>query len=217
MATFDGYTHKKSSLRTKAAFLSAFLSLMRQKNFDEISVSDLIKGAGYSRTTFYSYYQDKFDMVEKIVDEEAVDFVNAICGPIPNDAVMKFDSKMFLPGLSLFRHVAQRKDLYYFLIHNMLPGYSMDFFCRKTSKVFHSIISIEITDHSMSELNFDLYCYITTDTYLSFIKYWELHDFSFSPEYMAEQMMTNWINVKKVSSVSVKTMPPAFNILEALG
>lgn len=216
MATFEGNKSNKSSARTKTAFLNAFLHLMREKTFDTIFVSDIIELAGYSRPTFYSYYQDKYDMVAKIIDEEAVNFVNAVCAPIPDDATMTFESDVFLPGLSLFRHVAERKELYYYLIHNMLPGYSMDSMCRKICRVFQRVLSIELTEECPN-MNVDLYNYITTDTYLAFIKYWEMHDFSFTPEYLATQMMTNWVKIKKVSSVKVNALPPSINIIEMMG
>ena len=87
--------------------------------------------------------------------------------------------------------------------------------CRKITNVFKQVISIQ-TDSSVQNLNFDLYCYITSDTYLAFIKYWHYHGYSFTPEYMAKQMMTNWIKVKKVSSVSVKELPTTVNILDII-
>lgn len=215
MAEFESSKLKKSSVRTRTAFLNALLWLMKRKPFDDISVSALIERAGYSRTTFYSYYQDKFDMLEKIMDEEAVNFVSAVCYPIPTDDTMRFDSNIFLPGLSLFRHVAERKDLYYLLIHNKLPGQSTDSLTRRISKVFQKVLSVEITEPPPN-LNYDLYCYITSDTYLAFIKYWEMHDFSYSPEYMAEQMMENFVKLKKVSGVYVRNLPPPFNIWDAM-
>ena len=126
---------------------------------------------------------------------------------------MTFESDIYIPGLSLFEHVEQNKNLYYVLIHNMLPNYSMDSFCQKISKVFEQVISIELSGN-LQELDFPLYCYITSDTYIAFIKYWELHNFSFTPKYMARQMMTNWVRVKKVSSVSVKKLPSNFNTID---
>lgn len=210
---FKGNEHKKSRLRTKAALSDAFLTLLSKKTFDEISVSNIIDLAGYSRTTFYSYYQDKYDMIDKMIDDEVVAFVNAVCHPIPNDSYMRLDSDIYLPGLSLFEHVLEQKALYYALIHYLLPGYSTDLFCLRMSKVFQQVISITLPEE-IPELNFPLYCYITGDSYLAFIKYWELHDFSFTPEYLARQMMSNWVKIKKVSSVSIKPLPSTFNIMD---
>lgn len=215
MATFESAANKKSSIRTKTAFFNAFVKLMKKKSFEEISVSDLIQEAGYSRTTFYSYYQDKFDMIEIIINDEAVKFINALCGPIPIDNPLLFDSDIYLPGLSLFEYIEKQKDFYSLLIHNQIPNYSMDVMCKKISNVMKRVITIE-TEASVKNLNFDLYCYISTDTYLSFIKYWEIHNFSFTPEYMAKQMMTNWVKVKKVGGVSVKELPATINILDIM-
>ena len=71
MEIFSEKENKKSTLRTKEALLNALLTLVMQKSFDEITVSNIIQLSGYSRTTFYNYYEDKYDMIEKIIDEEA--------------------------------------------------------------------------------------------------------------------------------------------------
>ena len=112
MANFESSANKKSSVRTKTAFFNAFIKLLKKKTFDEISITDLINEAGYSRTTFYSYYQDKFDMVNIMINDEAIKFVNALCNPIPTDNQMVFDSDVYLPGLSLFQYIEQQKDFY---------------------------------------------------------------------------------------------------------
>lgn len=217
MASFSNEITKKSSIRTKNAFFDAFISLMKKKSFEEISVSDLINEAGYSRTTFYSYYQDKFDMIESFVNDEALRFINALCDPIPVDNRMVFDTDMFLPGLSMFKYIESRKDFYIFLIHGKITNYSMDIMCRKISNVLKRVIMIE-TDSTvnLNDLDFDLYCYITTNTYLSFVKYWEFHDFSFTPEYMAKQMMINWVKVKRVEGLSIHELPSTVNVLDIM-
>ncbi len=50
--------------RTKAQLRDAMIQLLREKTFDQISTTELVKIAGVSRSGFYTHYQDKYDMID---------------------------------------------------------------------------------------------------------------------------------------------------------
>ena len=50
----------------KDRIAAAFLTLMKQKNVDKISVKDLAEHCQISRQTFYYHYQDILEVVEWI-------------------------------------------------------------------------------------------------------------------------------------------------------
>ncbi len=49
--------------KTKKALFDAFIKLLSQKPFDEITVNELCDEAGVRRATFYKHYADKFDFL----------------------------------------------------------------------------------------------------------------------------------------------------------
>lgn len=51
---------------TKKVIRSAFLSLLREKNVKQITVTELCKLAEINRATFYKHYRDAFDLLEQI-------------------------------------------------------------------------------------------------------------------------------------------------------
>lgn len=51
-------------IKTKEALFDALGRLLREKEFDRITVSDIVKEAGITRKTFYNHYQDKIEMVQ---------------------------------------------------------------------------------------------------------------------------------------------------------
>ncbi len=55
--------------RTKAAIREALVSLVEEKSFDVLSVSDITRRADINRGTFYLHYQDKFDLLEQTETE----------------------------------------------------------------------------------------------------------------------------------------------------
>ena len=66
----DYIMSEKEDLRvrkTKKALFDAFIKLLSQKPFDEITVNELCDEAGVRRATFYKHYSDKFDFLTAYV------------------------------------------------------------------------------------------------------------------------------------------------------
>ncbi|MBY5033939.1 TetR/AcrR family transcriptional regulator [Streptococcus gallolyticus] len=51
--------------RTKKAIEKAMVNLLKHQSFDEISTSQLAKNAGISRSSFYTHYKDKYEMIDR--------------------------------------------------------------------------------------------------------------------------------------------------------
>nr|MCR5202043.1 TetR/AcrR family transcriptional regulator [Lachnospiraceae bacterium] len=51
------------------AICDAFLLLLKEKELEKISVSDLIKKAGIVRTTFYNHYENMDYFIEAMEDK----------------------------------------------------------------------------------------------------------------------------------------------------
>jgi AcrR family transcriptional regulator len=58
--------------RTQKLLREALIALIEEQSFDTITVGEIAERAMVSRAAFYRYYQDKYDLVEKIF-EEAMD------------------------------------------------------------------------------------------------------------------------------------------------
>lgn len=52
----------------KAEFLTAFWKLYEKKEIEKISIRELCQTAGYNRTTFYVYYDDIYDLLDKAIE-----------------------------------------------------------------------------------------------------------------------------------------------------
>lgn len=62
----NSYRSKKIDLRvqkTHKALLDALLTLLRRRNFNDITINDLCSEAFVSRATFYSHFNDKYDLL----------------------------------------------------------------------------------------------------------------------------------------------------------
>lgn len=56
-------------IKTKATIRKAFLDLLKEKDFDNIMISDITNAAMINRGTFYLHYKDKYDLMESLENE----------------------------------------------------------------------------------------------------------------------------------------------------
>lgn len=59
----------KRIYKTKKNLKQTLLSMMDTKPFEKISVTELCREAATSRITFYTYYQDKYDLLDEIYSD----------------------------------------------------------------------------------------------------------------------------------------------------
>jgi len=56
-------------VKTLEAIKKAILELMNEKNFDDITIQDISDRANVNRSTVYLHYLDKYDLLDKLIDE----------------------------------------------------------------------------------------------------------------------------------------------------
>lgn len=56
-------------LKSQEAIKTALLQLMTEKTFDDITIRDIADRANVNRGTIYLHYVDKFDLLDKVVEE----------------------------------------------------------------------------------------------------------------------------------------------------
>lgn len=63
---------------TKKVIKETFIKLLNEKDITKISVSEICKIADINRATFYRYYIDIFDLLDKIEEEFQKELINII-------------------------------------------------------------------------------------------------------------------------------------------
>lgn len=64
---------KKEDLRitkTKKTLFNSLLELMKIKSFEEIKISDICQNALINRSTFYSHFEDKYELLVSLLDNQ---------------------------------------------------------------------------------------------------------------------------------------------------
>ncbi|MEH7097921.1 TetR/AcrR family transcriptional regulator [Neobacillus vireti] len=73
-----GIKGNRRTLYSKKVIIDAFLKLLQEKNLNKITVTDICKEADINRGTFYSYYNDPFDLMRSIEEEMAEKMMSTI-------------------------------------------------------------------------------------------------------------------------------------------
>jgi AcrR family transcriptional regulator len=55
-------------LKTQESLKKAVIELMTEKSFDEITIQDIADRADVNRGTIYLHYQDKYDLLDKLIE-----------------------------------------------------------------------------------------------------------------------------------------------------
>ncbi|MCP8970902.1 TetR/AcrR family transcriptional regulator [Ectobacillus ponti] len=64
--------------KSQKAIKDAFVELMAEKGFDQITMQDLSERANVGRRTIYHHYMDKYDLLDKLIGEH-LDELSTLC------------------------------------------------------------------------------------------------------------------------------------------
>jgi len=96
----------------KMCLRDSYFSLLKKKNTDNITVSEIVKLAGLSRMSFYRYYQTKDDIVRQYIDDSFQKFMGELKENPVKDAQ--------LPATLLFSYFRSNKTRIKLLIEKRL-------------------------------------------------------------------------------------------------
>ena len=87
----------RSALRSRRMIREAFLSLLREKSFEKITVTDVVNRADINRSTFYAHYPDVRGLVDSIIQKNLDDSMDLIRNTTFRDLLL--DPMPFLTSL----------------------------------------------------------------------------------------------------------------------
>lgn len=99
-------TEDRRIQRTRQGLQDALLALILEKGFDAVTVQDVIDHANVGRSTFYSHFQDKEDLLLSGFEHLRTEFERFFM----EQAVT--DESPWALSLSMFQHAESRRDIY---------------------------------------------------------------------------------------------------------
>ncbi|WP_312094901.1 TetR/AcrR family transcriptional regulator [Niallia sp.] len=171
--------------KSKKALKNALITLMDQKDFKDISITNIVELADVNRGTFYRHYQYKEDLLEDLTNDVLSDLIWAYRFPYVH--LDTFDvSTLSSNSIKIFEHV-QRHALFYKLI------FSSDFLYDYQQRIYQTLKNINIEDFEYAlidpKINRNLHISYQANAIIGMIMEWVKEDFCYPTEYMAEQLL----------------------------
>lgn len=174
--------------RTKELIRSSFLSLIAEKGFDTITVQDITQKAQINRATFYRHYKDKYDLLEKIIDEKLDIFLKSINPKSFHSIPYQYSEEEPHPiYFALFEHILEHIEFYKVMLGSnglyefrvRMINVVIDAFYNEFLEIFHKR-EVKVPEDIL--INY----IISAD--LGVITYWVESGMKYSPKFMAQQL-----------------------------
>lgn len=180
-------TQDRRVKRTKKALETAFLELIHEEDYRNITIFAICGKADYTRSAFYSHFNSKEDLIQKIIEHRVGSLRNVLKDPYLVTRQMEID--MFYPAtLMLFDHIYNNRDFYQ-LMKN--PDFKLILQENMLKMFIHHFlfdISFEYGDRTLN-IEKEIKAYHLAYATLGVIHYWIDQEFRFSSQYMAEELM----------------------------
>ena len=164
---------------TKKIIKDTFLNLLKEKEISKITVSEICKLSDINRATFYRYYLDIYDLLEKIEQDFILELVNA--------TENQNDTSVSLYTKEILKVFFNNKDLVK-LIFNTKNGIgSLDNILEATYDKCESIWRRDLRDDVTIE-EIDLAFVFIFNGVLGVINYWIKNDFDDSIDNISTQV-----------------------------
>ncbi|AEN88485.1 TetR/AcrR family transcriptional regulator [Priestia megaterium] len=176
--------------KTRKAIITAYLSLLEEKNMHAVSVSDITERADINRATFYAHYEDKQQLQEQSIKEILDDLEEAIEIDESGERSAEFSLTMLHEIFQrMFENIYIHREFYAV----MLGEHGPSIFAEKLQDIIRTYTQKGLEVVHVKDINLivspDIYLSYVTSAQLGVIHYWRKHQFKQSPVFMAEQLL----------------------------
>ncbi|ALS23860.1 TetR/AcrR family transcriptional regulator [Paenibacillus naphthalenovorans] len=174
--------------RTRLMIQESLISLILEKGFERISVKDIADHANVNRSTFYAHYQDKFDLLDTIIEEKLALLSKLFkeTGPQVESRLLKFDE----PDpyfVVLFNYMADSARFY----KVMFTFLEQERFKLKMQEVIREALYDRISRLRMEQklsVPLDIVLDYASSSVMGVAENWVKKDIIYSPHHMALQL-----------------------------
>ncbi|MDT0091408.1 TetR/AcrR family transcriptional regulator [Listeria marthii] len=171
--------------KTKQALNQALFTLLDQKPFQQITITDIVTEADVNRGTFYKHYRDKEELLDSIIEEILTDLKSAYQDPYLHST--HFSIQTLTPSMiKIFDHVFSHQAFYKQVIKSTIrPSFQ-----NQVCDVIRELVLTDVAsfpDSSGAEPL--LLATYQAHAIFGIIVFWAEEDFAHSPQYMSEQLL----------------------------
>lgn len=186
--------------KSKKGLKDALITLMAEKEFEKITVTDLVQKADLNRGTFYKHFQTKEELLEELTNDIFDDLIRSYREPYIGIGKLHIED-LTTSSVKIFEHVYQYGSFYSVMIHS----HALSGFQDKIISVLTQLSYDEIGfDHIPNAINHELLTNYHVYGLYGLIISWVKGGFKYSPTHMTEQLIEMLNYTSKLPIVNIK-------------
>ena len=167
--------------RTQLLIRDAFIELLIEQGFDQITVSAITKRANINRATFYRHYTDIHDLASRLTD--------LLFGDVATQFNERLDRNNVENWAALFEHVAQYAAFYRAMIsQNGIPGFR-DRVQASVENEMLKQLEVSGVETEQAKIPISLTIRYLAAAQVGFMQWWLENDMPFRPLEAADYLM----------------------------
>ncbi|HLZ56904.1 MAG TPA: TetR/AcrR family transcriptional regulator [Ktedonosporobacter sp.] len=164
----------RRSQRTRLMIITALGELLRERRYEAVTVQDILDRANIGRSTFYTHYFDKEDVMASLTEY--------MMNTLQQHLSQKEREQEILPSLEMFRHVQEN----YQVMAGLMRGYGTETFWKIGQAIFRDRIEQALTAH-LSEnyspsIPLPMVSQYLTGAFMHLLKWWVEAEMPYTPE-----------------------------------
>ncbi|MCS0673496.1 TetR/AcrR family transcriptional regulator [Cytobacillus firmus] len=164
--------------KTQEAIKKAFIELMNEKQFDKITLQDISDRANVNRRTIYLHYMDKFDLLDKLIEEH----INKL-----QEMFESLSETDFIAGGQAIFEYFQKNYLFFstMLVSGGAQNFRAQYIEFSVELLKNEVITAEGKNKGLSE---DIILRFVSAAYVEVVEWWLKNQMPYPPRVMAEQV-----------------------------
>lgn len=155
-------------IKTKQVIQEALFSLMQEKQYSKITIQEIIDRANVGRSTFYSHYETKEDLLLSCI-AHLLEMLNQY---IINYLEMEEEVPRLLPVVELFDHIRENSRM----MKGLMKSDSSDLFFNKIqiywNKSIENYLNTKLPRNATPEIPLIIITNHITSTLINLLKWW---------------------------------------------
>lgn len=171
----------KRKEKTLNAIFDAFENLIQEKNYDDITIQDILDISKIGRSTFYSYFKEKDDLLDAIGSNI---FEHVFSHSLEEEGSHDFSKSNFYDYRSLITHIFYHIQDKKVLMKGILRSNGINIFLNEFKSHLYKLADSYYANYPSlaEEMPLSLKKAFLVEDFITIIRYWIEDDFKETPE-----------------------------------
>ena len=159
----------KRIMKTEKAVYDALSKILTLKRYNEITIEDILKESGVSRSTFYSHYRTKDELLHSVTEHI---FEHVFSHSLKEEKTHDFSKSDIFDYSHLITHTLYHLHEEEKLVNAILSNETRDTFFSEMRQKVNSISRLIVRDNEQDEIPTELRIMKVTETFILCVDYW---------------------------------------------